>query len=79
MHQTKEVAKLSKATDVVKRLIRLGNGMSAVMRFQIRMGRRNQQRGQRRHPIAAPSLLTDKRFLNRPQREAFNKGEEIWV
>lgn len=27
----------------------------------------------------APQQLTDRRFMSRPQREAFDKGEEIWV
>lgn len=27
----------------------------------------------------APQRLTDRRFMSKPQREAFDKGEEIWV
>ena len=30
-------------------------------------------------PTYAPQQLTDRRFMSRPQREAFDKGEEIWV
>ncbi len=27
----------------------------------------------------APQQLTDRRFMSKPQRAAFDKGEEIWV